>query len=76
MSSAVGLTGIVTIRVPGGDHPGQVRLRGADGVLENFVAFATDPVPAATEVLVTNQRGPLTVDVQTWTLGYVAPGEK
>jgi len=29
----------------------------------------------STEVLVTNQRGPLTVDVQTWTLGYVAPEE-
>jgi len=75
VSSAVGLMGVVTIRVPGGDHPGQVRLRDSHGVLENYLAYATGPLPVATEVLVTNQRGPLTVDVQTWTLGYVAPEE-
>jgi hypothetical protein len=62
----VGALGFVTIRIPGGQTPGeaQVELRGAS---ESFIAYAADPILAGEQVLVVGRRPGRIVDVILFT---------
>lgn len=66
-SAAVGLLGIVVGRVRGGDVPGEVRV--AHGGLPHvYIAYAVEPLTVGTHVLVVNDRGARSVDVEVWTM--------
>jgi hypothetical protein len=65
-----GRTGQVTIRVRGGDRPGEVRLLVA-GVPEHWIAYSTEPVDVGRDVLVLGERGPRQVDVVPWDMPRV-----
>ena len=62
----VGRTGTVVHAVRGSSGPGEVRVVVA-GIAHYYIAFATNPIPIGTEVLVINSRGDRQVDVEPWT---------
>lgn len=62
----VGRTGLVTIRVPGGTRPGEVRLV-VQGIPHHYIAYCREPLTIGTDVLVINDRGVQQVDVEPWT---------
>jgi hypothetical protein len=64
--SAVGTIGVLTIatRGPAGCGEVHIRIRGGS---ETFLAWSEVPLPKGTTVLVTDYRGPRTVDVIKWT---------
>lgn len=64
----VGRPGIVTIAIPGGDDPGEVRVRLVGGVGEHFVAWAEGPLEVGSGALVVAWRGRRQVDVEPWLL--------
>ena len=64
----VGRPGTVTIAVPGGDDPGEVRVVLADGVAEQFLAWAADRLEVGSGALVVAWRGRRRVDVEPWLL--------
>ena len=61
----VGALGTVTIRVRGGDRPGEVRVV-ADGLAHYYIAFCEHAVPIGEHVLVINARGARQIDVEPW----------
>jgi hypothetical protein len=63
--SLVGLTGTVTMRVPGGSDPGEISLT-VRGRTDLHVAYAAEPIAVGTQVLVIDVRGPLNVMVEPW----------
>lgn len=66
-SAAVGLLGVVVGRVRGGNFPGEVRV--AHGGLPHvYIAYAALPLTVGTQVLVVNDRGARSVDVEEWTM--------
>lgn len=74
MASPVGRTGTVTIRVRGGNRPGEVLLRVA-GMPEHFVAYAEEPLQVGERVLVVEERGARQLDVVRWLIpGPADPG--
>ena len=74
-SDLVGRTGLVTVRVPGGDLVGEVAVRMDDGSVERVLAHCPAALPTGAEVLVVNYRGPRRVDVEPWLLGGIgSPG--
>jgi len=72
-SDLVGRTGLVTVRVQGGEGPGEVAVRMSDGSVERVLAHCPAGLPTGTEVLVVNYRGPRRVDVEPWLLGGIGP---
>ena len=58
----IGEQGYVTIRIPGGDQPGEVQipLRGGS---ESFIAYATEPISHGARILVVGRRPGRAVDV-------------
>jgi hypothetical protein len=66
--AVVGLPGVVTIRVPGGSAPGEVRLY-VRGTYENLIAYAVELLEVGRHVVVVASRGNRAVDVE-----YTTPG--
>lgn len=64
----LGRPGVVTIAIPGGGDPGEVRVRLANGVVEHFSAWAVSPIEAGSGALVVAWRGRRQVDVEAWLL--------
>ncbi|ADG98602.1 conserved hypothetical protein [Segniliparus rotundus DSM 44985] len=63
----VGRTGVLTIATRGADGPGEALLD-VRGGREAYLAWSDDALPVGTSVLVIDERGPLTVHVEPWTL--------
>ena len=61
----VGKVGTVVTAVRGGERAGEIRIVVA-GVPHHYLAYATEPIPAGTQVLVINFRGARQVDVEPW----------
>jgi membrane protein implicated in regulation of membrane protease activity len=61
----VGRTGSVTVRVPGGDRPGEVRLV-VQGIPHHYIAYCREPLAIGDKVLVVDARGARQVDVTLW----------
>jgi hypothetical protein len=59
----VGLLAVVTVRVPGGRAPGEVRLF-VRGTFENLIAYAVEPLDIGRTVVVTSSRGARAADVE------------
>jgi hypothetical protein len=60
--AVVGRAGTVTIRICGGDRPGEVRVT-VRGTVEQFIAYADLPLEVGQAVLVYRSRGHRDVDV-------------
>jgi hypothetical protein len=63
--SAVGTVGVLIIATRGQNGPGEVRVK-IRGGSEVFLAWSPQPLPKGTTVLVTDYRGPRTVNVLEW----------
>jgi hypothetical protein len=63
--SAIGTVGVLTHATRGQAGPGEVwvRIRGGS---EKFLAWSETALPSGTTVLITDCRGPRTVDVVEW----------
>jgi hypothetical protein len=68
--SVVGTVGMLVLPTRGKAGPGEVWVR-VRGGSEKFLAWSEDSLPKGTTVLITESRGPRTVDVVAWddTLG-------
>jgi hypothetical protein len=60
----VGLTGRVSVRIPGGARPGEATVQHM-GMTHKLIAYAEREVPLGSEVWVVAMRGANAVDVQT-----------
>ena len=67
-SAIVGLNAVVTIRVPGGTVPGEVRLR-VRGAFESVIAYSVEPLEVGRHVVVRASRGARAADVVHTTPG-------
>lgn len=63
----LGAIGHLQVGVRGVDVPGEVELV-VGGAPELYVAYAPDPLPAGTRVLVVSERRERAVDVEAWDL--------
>ena len=63
--SVVGTVGTIVIATRGKAGPGEVWVR-VRGGSEKFLAWSDTPLPRGTTVLITESRGPRTVDVVEW----------
>ncbi|MFF5294049.1 NfeD family protein [Paractinoplanes globisporus] len=61
----VGRVGTVITAIRGGERAGEVRLL-VDGIAHYYLAYAAEPLPTGTEVLVINNRGARQIDVEPW----------
>lgn len=61
----VGKIGVVVSAVRGGDRAGEIRVV-AHGAPHHYLAYAAEPIPVGTHVLVINYRGARQVDVEPW----------
>ena len=63
--SAIGTVGVLILATRGQAGPGElwVKIRGGS---ETFLAWSATPLPKGTTVLVTDCRGPRSVDVVEW----------
>lgn len=61
-TEVVGCHGVVTIRIPGGDVPGEVLVR-VRGTYELFVAYTVEALNVGNRVVVDRSRGDRAVDV-------------
>jgi hypothetical protein len=57
-----GCRGVVTIRIPGGESPGEVRVR-VRGTYELFVAYTMEALNVGNRVVVDRSRGGRAVEV-------------
>jgi hypothetical protein len=75
--AAIGRVGILVVATRGPGGPGEVSIR-IRGGSEKFLAWSETPIPRGANVLITDYRGPRTVDVIEWddSLGesHVIPG--
>ena len=55
-AAVVGLPAVVTIRIPGGKSPGEVRLY-VRGTYEHLIAYALEPLDVGRHVVVLTSRG-------------------
>jgi hypothetical protein len=62
-SAVLGLPAVVTIRIPGRNAPGEVRLY-VRGTYENHIAYAVEPLDVGRRVLVVTSRGGRAVQVE------------
>jgi hypothetical protein len=60
--AVVGCEGVVTVRIPGGGSPGEVRVR-VRGTYELFVAYTVEALNVGNRVFVHRSRGRRAVDV-------------
>jgi hypothetical protein len=63
--AAIGCVGVIIIATRGQQGPGEVRVK-IRGGSETFLAWSPEPLPKGTTVLITDYRGPRTVDVLEW----------
>ena len=63
--SAIGTVGVLIIATRGPAGPGEVLIR-IRGGSEKFLAWSAAPLPKGSTVLVTDCRGPRSVDVTEW----------
>ena len=63
--SVVGTVGLLIIATRGKAGPGEVRVR-VRGGSESFLAWSEAPLAKGTTVLITESRGPRSVDVVEW----------
>jgi hypothetical protein len=63
--SAIGTVGVLTVATRGAAGPGEVRIK-IRGGSERYLAWSEAPLPKGATVLVTDYRGPQTVDVMEW----------
>ncbi len=63
--SAIGRVGILVIATRGAAGPGEVHVR-IRGGSEKFLAWSASPLPRGATVLITDYRGPRTVEVMRW----------
>jgi hypothetical protein len=63
--AAIGTVGVLIIATRGAAGPGEVRIK-IRGGSENYLAWSENPLPKGATVLVTDYRGPRTVDVMEW----------
>jgi len=63
--SVVGTVGTLVTATRGKAGPGEVWVR-VRGGSEKFLAWSDDPLPKGASVLITESRGPRTVDVVAW----------
>jgi membrane protein implicated in regulation of membrane protease activity len=63
--SLVGKVGVVVTPVRGGDRPGEIRVV-VQGVPHHYLAYAAQPLPSGTHVLVVRFRGARQFDVEPW----------
>jgi hypothetical protein len=68
--SHVGETGTVVTRIRGAELPGEVRIVHR-GVPHTFLAYAAEPLPVDTPVLVIAMLGPGKVAVERWDVATV-----
>ncbi len=61
----VGKLGVVVTAVGGGDRAGEIRVVVA-GIPHHYLAYAAEPIPVGTHVLVIHFRGARQVDVEPW----------
>jgi hypothetical protein len=61
----VGRRGSVTVRIPGGLRPGEIRLV-VQGIPHHYIAFCPESAELGAHVLVIHNRGSLQVDVEPW----------
>ncbi|HKT02527.1 MAG TPA: hypothetical protein VJT31_23610 [Rugosimonospora sp.] len=61
----VGKVGVVVSAVRGGGRAGEIRVV-VQGIAHHYLAFAAEPIPAGTHVLVIHYRGARQVDVEPW----------
>jgi membrane protein implicated in regulation of membrane protease activity len=61
----VGKVGVVVTAVRGGDRAGEIRVV-AQGIPHHYLAYAAEPIPVGTHVLVIHYRGARQVDVEPW----------
>ena len=61
----IGRVGTVITAIRGGERAGEVRLL-VDGIAHYYLAYAAEPLPTGTEVLVINNRGARQIDVEPW----------
>ena len=61
----VGKVGVVVTAVHGGDRAGEIRIVVA-GIPHHYLAYAAEPIPVGTHVLVIHFRGARQVDVEPW----------
>jgi hypothetical protein len=61
-SAVVGCEGVVTVRIPGGEFPGEVRVL-VRGTYELFVAYTVEALNVGNRVTVDRSRGGRAVDV-------------
>jgi hypothetical protein len=61
-TAVVGCHGVVTVRIPGGEAPGEVRVR-VRGTDELFVAYTPEALNVGNRVVVDRSRGGRAVDV-------------
>jgi hypothetical protein len=61
----VGTLGSVTMKVRGGDRPGEVRVV-VQGIPHYYIAYCEHPIPVGQPVLVINARGARQIDVEPW----------
>jgi hypothetical protein len=57
-----GCLGVVTIRIPGGDEPGEVRIF-ARGAYEQHIAYSPESLKVGDQVRVNRSRGARSLDV-------------
>ena len=60
----IGATGVVIVATRGEDGPGEVSLR-IGGASESYLARSAEPLARGVEVVVTDLRGPRTVEVES-----------
>jgi membrane protein implicated in regulation of membrane protease activity len=61
----VGKVGVVVTAIRGGERAGEVRVV-AQGIRHHYLAYADEPIPVGTDVLVIHYRGARQVDVEPW----------
>ncbi len=61
----VGKVGLVTVRVRGGELPGEIRLV-VQGIPHYYIAYCGRALAVGEHVLVVNSRGARQLDVEPW----------
>jgi hypothetical protein len=63
IATLVGAKGTVTLRIPGGENPGEIAYI-HNGIRHNYIAYSTEAIPSGTPVKITAIRGGNAVNVE------------
>ena len=66
--AVVGCLGVVTIRIPGGERPGEVRIF-ARGAYEQHIAYSPESLAVGDQIRVSRSRGARALDVTPLSAG-------